>query len=91
MFNGLKMSNFKNRSHVQEIILIKNMFGCPSKHIFKKFGIFCVFGCKPFNIHTQLCMNVKTHHHHMNYFKLNYSIFSLKFVSNKYYLQKVAP
>jgi hypothetical protein len=27
------------------------------------------------NIHTQLCMNVKTHHHHMNYLKLDYSIF----------------
>jgi len=25
------------------------------------------------NILTQLCMNVKTHHHHMNYLKLNYS------------------
>jgi hypothetical protein len=43
------------------------------------------------NIHTQLCMNVKTHHQHMNYLKLNYSIFSLKFVSSKCYLQKVAP
>jgi hypothetical protein len=27
------------------------------------------------NIHTQLSMNVKIHHHHMNYLKLNYSTF----------------
>jgi hypothetical protein len=27
------------------------------------------------NIRTQLRMNVKTHHHHMNNFKLDYSIF----------------
>jgi hypothetical protein len=45
---------------------------------FEIFWDFCIFGCKPFNIHTQLCMNVKTHHHHMNYFKLKYSIFPTK-------------
>jgi cytochrome b561 len=27
------------------------------------------------NIHTQLCMNVKRHHHHMNYLTLDYSVF----------------
>ncbi len=27
------------------------------------------------NIHTQLYMNVKTHQGHMNYLKLDYSIF----------------
>jgi len=34
------------------------------------------------NIHTQLHLNVKTHHQHMNYFKLENSIFSLN-VSSK--------
>ncbi len=43
------------------------------------------------NIRTQLCMNVKIHHYHMNYFKLEYLIFSLKFISDKFYLQKVTP
>jgi hypothetical protein len=46
MFNGFKMSNFRSRSHVQEIILPKNMFGCPLKLILGFFGIFCVFGYK---------------------------------------------
>jgi len=27
------------------------------------------------NIDTQLYLNVKTHHNHMNYFELDYSIF----------------
>ncbi len=37
-------------------------------------------------------MNVKIHHCHMNYLKLDYSIFfSFKFVSSKCYLQKVTP
>jgi hypothetical protein len=34
------------------------------------------------NIHTQLHLNVKTHHQHMNYFKLENSIFSVN-VSSK--------
>jgi hypothetical protein len=36
-------------------------------------------------------MNVKTHHRHMNYFKLNFQFFSLKLVSSKCYLQKSNP
>jgi len=47
------------------------MFGSPLKFILR-FFMFLVINQ---NIHTQLCMNVKTHDHHMNYFKLNYSIF----------------
>jgi hypothetical protein len=65
------------------------MFGCPLKLILGFFGIFYVFGNK-LNINTQLRMNVKTHHH-MNYSKLDYSMFSLKFILSKCYLQKVAP
>jgi hypothetical protein len=64
------MFNFKCRSHVQEIILPKNLFGCPLKLILEFSEIFCVYGYKQ-KIHTQLCMNVKTHHCHMNYLKLD--------------------
>ncbi len=38
---------FKCKSHVQEITLPKNMFGCPLKLILGFFGIFHVFGIKP--------------------------------------------
>jgi hypothetical protein len=42
------------------------------------------------NIHTQLNMNVKTHHYHMNYLKSKTNQnFSLNFVSSKYYLLKI--
>ncbi len=44
MLNGLKMSSFICRSHVQEIILPKNMFGCPLKLIL---GIFYISSIKP--------------------------------------------
>jgi hypothetical protein len=40
------------------------------------------------NIHTKLCMNVKTHHCHMNYLNWTIQYLSLKFVSSKCYLQK---
>jgi hypothetical protein len=33
MFNGFKMSSFRCKSHVQKLILPKNMFGCPLKLI----------------------------------------------------------
>jgi hypothetical protein len=33
MFNGLKMLSFRCRSHVQEINMPKDMFGCPLKLI----------------------------------------------------------
>jgi len=37
------------------------------------------------NIHTQLCMNVKTHHHHMNYFKLDYlNLFQVNVICKKW-------
>jgi len=74
MFNRFKMSSFKCRSHVQEIILLKNMFGSPLKPILGISGNY-VFLVINQNIHAQLCMNVKTHHHHMNYLKLDYLIF----------------
>jgi hypothetical protein len=47
MFNGFKMSSFKCSSHVQEIILPKNMFGCPLKLILRFSRIFYVSGYKP--------------------------------------------
>jgi hypothetical protein len=46
MFNGFKMSSFRCRSHVQELILPKNMFGCPLKLILGFLKIFCIFGIK---------------------------------------------
>ncbi len=42
----LQMSNFRCKSHVQEIILPKNMFGCPLKLILRFSGIFCIFSIK---------------------------------------------
>ncbi len=41
------MSSFRCWSHVQEIILPKNMSGYPLKLILGFFGIFDVFGIKP--------------------------------------------
>jgi hypothetical protein len=46
MFNGFKMFSFRCKSHVQEINLPKNMFGCPLKLILGFFEIFCIFGIK---------------------------------------------
>jgi hypothetical protein len=71
MFNGFKMSSFRCK-HVHEIILLKNTFGYPLKLILG----FYMFLAINQNIDTQLiCMNVKTHHHDMNYLKLDYSNF----------------
>jgi len=33
MFNGFKMFSFRCKSHVQEIVLLENIFGCPFKLI----------------------------------------------------------
>jgi hypothetical protein len=77
VFNGFKMSSLRCKSHVQEKILSKNMFSCLLKLIFgisKKFVFFAINQ----NIHIQLCMNVKTHHHHINYLKLDYLIFLIQ-------------
>jgi hypothetical protein len=64
------MSSLRCRSHVQEKILPKNMFGSP----FLEFWGISIFLAINQNIHTQLCMNVKTHQCHMHYLKLDYSI-----------------
>jgi hypothetical protein len=40
------MFNFKCRSHVQEIILPKNMFSCPLKLILGFSKFFCISGYK---------------------------------------------
>jgi hypothetical protein len=47
MFNRFKMSSLRCRSHVQEIILPKNMFGYPLKFILAIFGDFYIFSYKP--------------------------------------------
>jgi hypothetical protein len=47
MLNGFKMFSFRCRSHVKEIILPKNMFGCPLKLILGFYGIFCISGIQP--------------------------------------------
>jgi hypothetical protein len=65
----LEMFSFWCKSHVQEIILSKKMFGCPLKFIV---GFFTFLAINQ-SIDTQLCMHVKNHHHHKNYLKLNYS------------------
>jgi hypothetical protein len=41
------MFSFRHKSHLQEIILPKNMFNYPLKLILGFFGIFYVFGHKP--------------------------------------------
>jgi hypothetical protein len=46
MLNGFKMSSFRCRSHVKEINMPKNMFGCPLKFILGFYGIFLIFGIK---------------------------------------------
>jgi len=55
MFNGFKMSSFRCRSHVKEINMSKNMFGCPLKLIFGFFGIFCISGIKLKYSYTIMC------------------------------------
>jgi hypothetical protein len=68
---GSKCLGFRHKSYVEKIILPKNMFGCPLK-LNLGFSMFLTINQ---NINTQLCVNVKIHHYHMNDLKLNYSIF----------------
>ncbi len=46
MFNGFKMSSFRCKSHVKEINMPKNMFGCPLKLILGFFGTFYISSVK---------------------------------------------
>jgi len=46
MFNGFKMFSSRCRSHVQEIIMLKNMFGCPLKLILGFSRIFFISSIK---------------------------------------------
>ncbi len=83
MFNGFKMSSFRCKSHVQEIILRKNMFGCPLKLILGFLGIFYVFSYKPKYSYTIMyeCENSPLSHElfqielfnfsHLNLFQIN--------------------
>jgi hypothetical protein len=52
IFNGFKMFNFRCKSHVHEIILLKNMFDFLLKLILGFYGIFCIFYYKPKYSHT---------------------------------------
>jgi hypothetical protein len=74
MVKGFKILALSPCQHVQEIILPKNMFSCPLKLIMGFFGIFYVFGYIP-KFSYIIMYECETHHCHMNYFKLNYSIF----------------
>jgi len=71
MFNGFKMFSFRCTSYVQEIILLKNMFGYPLKLILGFFGIFYVFDYKQKYSYTnmyglkELWLNQITHIHLM--------------------------
>jgi hypothetical protein len=47
MFNAFIMFNFRCRSHVHEILLLKSMFVCPLKQILEFFGIFYISSIKP--------------------------------------------
>jgi hypothetical protein len=47
VFKGVTMFSLRCRSHVQEKILPKNMFGCPLKFIFGIFRNFYLFNYKP--------------------------------------------
>jgi hypothetical protein len=77
-----KCLRFRHKSYVEKIIIPKNMFGCPLKLILRFFMFLTINQ----NINTQLCVNVKTHHHHMNDLNWTIQFFSLNFVSNKCYL-----
>ncbi len=55
MFNRFKISNLKCRSCVEEIILPKNMFGCPLKFTLGISRNFCIFNYKPKYSYTILC------------------------------------
>jgi len=58
MFNGFKMSNFNMWVTCARNNLARTPFGCPLKLILG----FLMFLALKQNIHTQLCMNVKSHH-----------------------------
>ncbi len=91
MFNGFKMSNFKCRSHVQEIILLKNMFSCPLTFILGFLRIFCIFGYK--SKYSYKIMDECEKLTIVTWIILNWTnqFFSFKFVSSKCYLWNVAP
>jgi hypothetical protein len=70
------MISSKCKSHVHEIILLKNMFCYPLKFIM---GFSLVWVIKK-NIDTQLCMYLKIHHYDMNYLNWTIQKKSLKFI-----------
>jgi len=68
------MFNFKCRSHVKELNIPKNMFGCPLKLILGFFEIFCIFGIKLKYSYTIMCDCEKSPSTH-DYLLFDYSIF----------------
>jgi hypothetical protein len=63
IFIRIKIYSSNCKTHVKEIIMQKNTFGCPSKLILTFSKFFLVNQI----IDAQLCMHVKNHHHHKNY------------------------
>jgi hypothetical protein len=64
MFNVFKIFNFRCRSHMQEIIMRKNMFGYPLKLILGSFKIFYIYNYKPKYSYTIMyqCENLPLSH-----------------------------
>jgi hypothetical protein len=88
MFNGFKMSSFRCRSHVQEINMPKNMFGCPLKFILEFFKIFYI-GIKLKYSYTIMYDCEKSPlTHELSYIKL-FNFSHLNLFSCKCYLQKI--
>ncbi len=52
IFNGFIMFSFRCKSHVHEILLLKNMFGCPLKLNLGFSGIFYIYSIKPKHSYT---------------------------------------
>ncbi len=85
IFIGFKMSSFRCKSHVKEINMPRNMFGCSLKLILRFFGNFCIYGIK-LNYSYMIYTIVKNY---LNTWIILYWTFffsSLKFVLCKCYL-----
>ncbi len=74
VFNGFKMSNWGASHMCKKKSYQKTCLVDHSNSFLEFLGIYAFLVINQ-NIHTQFCMNVNIHHHHMNYFKLDQSIF----------------
>jgi hypothetical protein len=73
------MSSFRYKSHLQDINLPKNMFGCPLKLILGFSGFLCIFDIKPKYSYKIMCECEKSQStHELSYIGLfNYSHLNL--------------